>query len=67
MLILDAGGIQIVEMLIESYEFFNKIVMTSLSVFKVEYGSMISNFISLRTRIATPPPYLLSLSLRAMV
>ena len=28
---------------------------------------MISNLISLRTRIATPPPYLLGLSLRVMV
>ena len=54
-------------MLIESCEFFNKIVMASLSAFKVEHGSMISNLISLRTRIATPPPCLLSLSLRAMM
>ena len=60
-LIVDAGGIQIVEMLIESWEFLNKIVMAYLSLFKVEHGSMISNLISLRIRIATPPPCLLSL------
>ena len=59
-LIVDAGGIQIVEMLIESWEFLNKIVMAYLSLFKVEHGSMISNLISLRIRIATPPPCLLS-------
>ena len=50
-LIMDAGGIEIVEMLIESREFFNKVDMASLSVVKVEHRSMISNLIKLHTRM----------------
>ena len=63
----DAGGIYIVDILIRSWVFFKRIVMASLSVFIVKHVSMISNLISLRTRIATPHPCLLGLYLSVMV
>ena len=51
----DPGVIWIVVIVIWSSVFFKWIVMDSLSVFMLEHVSIISNFISFRTRIATPP------------
>ena len=65
--IRDAGGMKIVEILVEICESFRMIVMASLSVSKEEHVSAIPKLTLLRIRIATPSPCSLVLSLCAIV
>ena len=65
--IVESGGIRIVDILVQYCESFRKILMASLLVSMEEHVSTISRLMSLRTRIATPPPCLLGLSLQLMI